>query len=286
VAERDGALAHCASVWNSNDDRIDDGLDSPGPRIVNFRNILKYDHFPLAGIIQHSMDLIRTAMETPVEIEFAVNLDPDPVNGKPTFYLLQIKHQLIDSVDVNLSVAGLDPDALFLFSEKCVGNGVVDGLRDIVWVDPEGFSPFITDELARQVEALNDQFRATGGKYLLIGPGRWGSNDHHLGIPIAWAMISCAQAIVEYAMENFQADASLGSHFFHNVTSLNIGYFTIPYPRAGSVLDFDWLRAQPEVGRTGCLVHTRLPEPLHIVMDGRRSASAIFKHLPPPKPTT
>ena len=283
-AERDGALTHSASVWDSNDDRIADGLDHPGPRIVNFRNILKYDHFPLAGIIQHSMDLIRTAMETPVEIEFAVNLDPDPVNGKPTFYLLQIKHQLIDSVDVNLSVAGLDPEALFLFSEKCVGNGVVDGLRDIVWVDPEGFSPFITDELARQVEALNDQFRASGGKYLLIGPGRWGSNDHHLGIPIAWAMISCAQAIVEYAMENFQADASLGSHFFHNVTSLNIGYFTIPYPRAGSVLDFDWLRRQPEVHRTGCLVHSRLPEPLHIVMDGRRSASAIFKQVPQPQP--
>lgn len=284
-AERDGALHHCASVWDNNDDRIRDGLDSPGPRIVNFRNILKYDQFPLARILQHLLELIRDAMETPVEIEFAVNLDPDPANGKPTFTLLQIKHQLLDNVEVNLAAADLDPADLFLFSERCVGNGVVDGLCDVVWVDPAGFDKFETPVLATLIEQLNDRFRLQGGKYVLIGPGRWGSNDRHLGIPITWSMISCAQVIVEYAMENFQADASLGSHFFHNVTSLNIGYFTVPYPRGSSVLDWDWLRAQPEVGRSGCLVHTRLETPLHIVMDGRRSASAIFKRTPeaPPK---
>ncbi|HEX7554088.1 MAG TPA: hypothetical protein VF378_11070, partial [Geothrix sp.] len=169
---------------------------------------------------------------------------------------------------------------LFLFSERCVGNGVVEGLRDIVWVDPEGFDKFETPALALQLEQLNDRFRAEGGKYVLLGPGRWGSNDVHLGIPITWPMISCAQVIVEYAMANFQADASLGSHFFHNVTSLNIGYFTVPYPRGTSLLDWDWLRQQPEVWRSGCLVHTRLTEPVHIVMDGRRSASAIFKTTP------
>ena len=115
---------------------------------------------------------------------------------------------------------------------------------------------------------------------MLIGPGRWGSSDRHLGIPIAWSMISCAQAIVEYAMENFQADASLGSHFFHNVTSLNVGYFTIPYPRGNSVLDCDWLRRQPVVSRDGCLVHSRVEVPVHLVMDGRRSCSAILKRPP------
>jgi hypothetical protein len=276
-AEKDGALQHCASVWDSNDDRIRDGLDAPGPRIVNFRNILKYDYFPLARILQHSLGLIRSAMETPVEIEFAVNLDPDPVNGKPTFYLLQIKHQLLDSADVNLTVSNVDLEKVFLFSEKCVGNGVVEGLKDIVWIDPEHFDMFTTQNLAESLEKLNDEFRAKGGKYLLVGPGRWGSRDYHLGIPVAWAMISCAQAIVEYAMENFQADASLGSHFFHNVTSLNIGYFTVPYPRGTSILDWDWLRCQPEVTREGSLVHTRVETPIRIVMDGRRSASAIFK---------
>jgi hypothetical protein len=286
-AELDGALQHCASVWDNNDDRIRDGLDHPGPRIVNFRNILKYDQFPLARILQHLLELIRDAMETPVEIEFAVNLDKDPLNGKPTFTLLQIKHQLLDNGEVNLSADTLDPGDLFLFSERCVGNGVVEGLRDIVWVDPEGFDKFETPALALQLEQLNDRFRTEGGKYVLLGPGRWGSNDVHLGIPISWSMISCAQVIVEYAMANFQADASLGSHFFHNVTSLNIGYFTVPYPRGTSLLDWDWLRQQPEVWRSGCLVHTRLATPVHIVMDGRRSASAIFKTTPadpPPEP--
>ncbi len=283
-AEKDGALNHCASVWDNNDDRIRDGLDSPGPRIVNFRNVLKYDQFPLARILQHLLELIRDAMETPVEIEFAVNLDKDPHNKKPTFTLLQIKHQLLDNGEVNLSADLLDPADLFLFSERCVGNGVVEGLRDIVWVDPEGFDKFETPALAAQLERLNDRFRSESGKYVLLGPGRWGSHDQHLGIPITWSMISCAQVIVEYAMANFQADASLGSHFFHNVTSLNIGYFTVPYPRGTSLLDWDWLRQQPEVWRSGCLVHTRLEAPVHIVMDGRRSASAIFKQTPPVPP--
>ncbi len=283
-AEKDGALWHCASVWDANDDRIRDGLDHPGPRIVNFRNILKYDQFPLPKVLQHLLELIREAMETPVEIEFAINLDKDPENGKPTFNLLQIKHQLIDNVEVNLVSGDLDPENLFLFSERCVGNGVVEGLRDIVWVDPEAFDKFETTALAAELEKLNDTFRTHGGKYVLLGPGRWGSTDRHLGIPIAWSMISCAQVIVEYAMENFQADASLGSHFFHNVTSLNIGYFTVPYPRGTARLDWDWLRQQPEVWRSGSLVHTRVEAPVHIVMDGRRSASAIFKQTPPPPP--
>lgn len=283
-AEKDGALWHCASVWDANDDRIRDGLDHPGPRIVNFRNILKYDQFPLPKVLQHLLELIREAMETPVEIEFAVNLDKDPENGKPTFNLLQIKHQLIDNVEVNLTAEDLEPENLFLFSERCVGNGVVEGLLDIVWVDPDVFDKFETTALAAELEKLNDTFRTAGGKYVLLGPGRWGSTDRHLGIPIAWSMISCAQVIVEYAMENFQADASLGSHFFHNVTSLNIGYFTVPYPRGTARLDWDWLRQQPEVWRSGSLVHTRVEAPVHIVMDGRRSASAIFKQTPPPPP--
>jgi hypothetical protein len=281
-AEAAGALTHCASVWDANDERIQDSLERPGQRIVNFRNILKYECFPLSRILQKVLETLRNAMETPVEIEFAVNLDPDPVNSKPTFYLLQVKHQLMDNAEVNLAPEDLDPAKVFLFSEKCVGNGVVDGLRDIVWVDPANFNLFNTVDLARRVEQLNDRFRSEGGKYLLIGPGRWGSTDIHLGIPITWSMISCAQAIVEYASAAFQVDASLGSHFFHNVTSLNIGYFTIPYPRGTAILDFDWLRQQPEVYRSGCLVHTRVEQPIHIVMDGRRSASAVFKETPPP----
>jgi len=279
-AEADGALWHLASVWDANDDRIRDGLDQPGARVVNFRNVLKYESFPLARILRHLLELIREAMETPVEIEFAVTLDKDPLNKRPTFSLLQIKHQLQDATDVTLAPEKLVRDEVFLFSDRCVGNGVVEGLYDIVWVDPDRFDKFETADLARRLEARNEALRATHTRYVLVGPGRWGSSDKHLGIPVSWSMISGAQVIVEYAMENFQADASLGSHFFHNVTSLNIGYFTVPWPRGASVLDWEWLRAQPEVWRSGSLVHTRLAAPVHIVMDGRRSASAIFKGVP------
>ena len=282
-AERDGALTHCASTWDFQDDRLRDGLDVPGPRIVNFRNVLKYDQFPLAAILKRSLELMRDAMETPVEIEFAVDLSPDPRNGKPTFFLLQVKHQLMDCAEVNLERSELDPESLFLFSDKCVGNGLVEGLRDIVWVDPALFDKFATMELAAEVEALNDEFRAQGGKYVLLGPGRWGSSDRFLGIPITWPMISCAPVIAEFSLEELRTDASLGSHFFHNVTSLNIGYFSVPYPPGTNVLDWEWLRAQPVMSRRGALVHSRAEEPLHVVMDGRHGCSAIFKRAPAPK---
>jgi CheY-like chemotaxis protein len=276
-AERDGALAHCASTWDWNDDRIRDGLDLPGPRIVNFRNVLKYDQFPLAGILNRCLDLLRGAMETPVELEFAVNLDEDPRTGKPTFFLLQVKHQLATGQECSLEGEDLSAERVFLYSQKGVGNGLVEDLQDIVWVDPERFDKFTTPELAEAVERVNDGFRSRGGRYVLIGPGRWGSSDRFLGIPITWPMISCARVIVEYSMEGLRADASMGSHFFHNVTSLNIGYFTVPWPPEPNRLDWEWLRAQPELVRDGALVHTRLPKPLRVVMDGRQTAAAVFK---------
>lgn len=276
AGEADGSLTHCASTWDADDERIRDGLGQ-GARILNFRNVVKYDQFPLAPVLQHTLALMRDAMETPVEIEFAVNLDRDPDSGKPTFYLLQIKHQQVEGSDVHLDMAKLQKEALFLFSDKCVGNGVVEDLQDIVWVDPLGFDLFGTVELAMEVERMNQLFRSVNGRYLLIGPGRWGSSDRHLGIPITWPMISCARAIVEYSTTELCADASLGSHFFHNVTSLNIGYFTIPYPMGANHLDWEWLRSLEVVERRGCLVHSRCFEPLHVVMDGRRSVSAVFK---------
>jgi hypothetical protein len=278
-AEADGALRHLASVWDANDDRIRDGLDQPGLRIVNFRNVLKYDQFPLAPILQHLLRVLPDATQTPVELEFAVNLDKDPHNGRPTFYLLQIKHQRRDGSDVHLPEE-LDPDVVFLRSERCVGNGVVDGLCDIVWVDPDVFDPFGTVAIAEQLDALNARFLAEGRRMLLVGPGRWGSSDRFLGIPVAWPMISAARVIVEYATPTFQADPSLGSHFFHNVTSLNIGYLTVPWPRGNALLDWEWLRAQPVVAREGALVHTRVPVPLRVVMDGRRGVSVVLKEPP------
>jgi len=276
-AERDGALAHCASVWDADDQQLRPGLYRPGPRVVNFMNVVKYDQMPLARVLRTTLDLVREAMETPVELEFAVDLGPDPVNRKPTFYLLQIKHQLQDSEDCSLD--GLHPGdpSLLLASERCVGNGVVEGLQDVVWIDPAAFDKTQTPWLAERLEGLNDAFRAANRRYLLLGPGRWGSRDRYLGIPVTWPAISCARLIVEYALPDFQVDASLGSHFFHNVTALNIGYCSVPHPSSTSRIDWDWLRTQPEAARQGALVHTRLEQPLRIRMDGRRGICAAFK---------
>lgn len=276
-AERDGALTHCAAVWDADDQRIREGLDRPGLRIVNFMNVVKYDQMPLARVLRTTLDLVREAMETPVELEFAVDLEPAAANGKPTFYLLQIKHQLQDSEDGSLGDVAPEDPRLLLLSDRCVGNGVLEGLQDVVWIDPAAFDKTQTPDLAEALERLNDRFRAENRRYLLLGPGRWGSRDRYLGIPVTWPAISCARLIVEYALPDFQVDASLGSHFFHNVTALNIGYCSVPHGGSGSRIDWDWLRALPVAAREGAVVHTRLDQPLRILMDGRRGACAAFK---------
>ncbi len=277
-AERHGALTHCASVWDANDQCLRPGLDRPGLRVVDFMNVVKYDQVPLAAILRATLDMIREAMETPVEIEFAVDLEPDPIHGKPTFYLLQIKHQLQDSEPIQLEAEPDPTDArLFLLSKRCVGNGRIEGLVDLLWIDPEAFDKTQTLAIAEALERFNDTFRVQNRRYALLGPGRWGSRDRYLGIPVTWPAISCARFIVEYALPDFQVDASLGSHFFHNVTALNVGYASIPYPPQHVRLDWAWLRTQPVVQRHGALVHTRLEVPLRILMDGRRGICAVFK---------
>jgi len=220
--------------------------------------------------------VVKNAMETPVEIEFAVNLEPDK-NGKPTFYLLQIKHLLRDEKECTIQTDSLVNEELFLLTHKGMGNGFVEDLTDVVWVDPELFDKSFTREMALEIEGLNIDLKKQGRKYVLLGPGRWGTRDRWLGIPISWPQISCAKVIIEYALENFIVDASLGSHFFHNVTSMNIGYFTIPHNSPPNFIDWKWLREQPVIGRTKYFVHSRLPKPLRIVMDGRKGVSAIFK---------
>ncbi|MFZ2955548.1 MAG: PEP/pyruvate-binding domain-containing protein [Candidatus Ozemobacteraceae bacterium] len=275
-AETDGILNFTASVWDQSDMRLRVGLDGPGPRVLNFAYILKYDLFPLAKVLQVMLGVIRDAMETPVEIEFAVNLEPEK-NGKPSFYLLQIKHLLRDEKECLIDLEDLSPPELFLYTNRGMGNGMIEDLTDIVWVDPLKFDKSMTREMAAEAELLNEQFKKDGKKFVLLGPGRWGTRDRWLGIPISWPQISHARVIVEYSLDDFRVDASLGSHFFHNVTSLNIGYFTIPFDLAPNFIDWDWLRAQEVKNRTNFFVHTRLQKPLRIQMDGRKGIAVIFK---------
>jgi CheY-like chemotaxis protein len=276
-AEADGVMAHCGSVWDFRDQCFRPGVQAQGPRVVNFGNILKYESFPLPKVLKLILEIINTSMETPAEIEFAVDLEPG-AGGKPTFYLLQIKHLLRNDEQCSVSLDHVNPRDVLLYSDRGMGNGINRDLTDIVWVDPAVFDKMRTPEMGSEIEALNEKLKQQGRHYVLLGPGRWGTRDRWLGIPIDWPQISHARVIVEYGLEDFLVEASQGSHFFHNVTSMNIGYFTVPYQSPPCFIDWNWLRTLEVVEHTGFFVHSRVPEPLRIVMDGRRSVSVIFKH--------
>ena len=275
-AEGDGTVQHCTSIWDEQSGSIRTGSDSHGPRIVNFADILKYDYFPAAQMLDALLGIIKSSMGTPVKIEFAVDLNAHD-NGKPSLYLLQVKPLLANLEDFSFDIGDLDKKDLLLYSEKAMGNGAISDLRDIVYANPRAFDRSRTVEMTRELEMLNDVMKKEGRRYILIGPGRWGSRDRWLGIPVRWPHISNARIIVETELPDFRVDSSLGSHFFHNITSKNIGYFYIPLGSDENFIDWEWLERQPVAGRTEHFVHARTEQPLVAKMDGRKSVSVIYK---------
>jgi len=215
-------------------------------------------------------------MGTPVEIEFAVSLDDS--DGKiPTFYILQIKPLIREVQNLEISISSTDNDKLILYTDHGMGNGIIEELEDIIYCDPKLFDKTKTVEMAKEIEVVNKFMKENNRKYILIGPGRWGSRDRWLGIPVTWAQISNARIIVEAGLKDFHADASLGSHFFHNVTSMNIGYFTVPYVSEKSFIAWDWLEKQENTKHGEYFVHTKLVKPVKILMNGRKGISVIYK---------
>ncbi len=278
-AESDGTLEMCVSTYSMENDYLAPGMPFAGPRIVDFSNILKYNAIPLANTLQVLLKLFREAMGSPVEMEYAINLKPGE-NSQPTFYILQIKPLIRSEEQVEVDPLSHDRNHLLLYAEKGMGNGVVRNLRDVVFVEPHRFSSLVTQEIAREVSNFNSYFEETGTEYILIGPGRWGTNDHFTGIPVYWAGISKARIIVEIGLQDFPLEASLGSHFFHNVTSMNVGYFSIPHNSAVSFLNFEILEAQEVVRSAGYIRHVRFSEPLTVMMDGHRR-QALIRIEPP-----
>ena len=275
-AQEHGALQYCVSTWDYQNNRLQVGGELPGPRIVNFAYILKYDYFPLAKVLEVVLDIVKGAMGTPVEIEFAVDLNKAG-NGKPNFYILQIKPLLGDLEEYNLDLSEVRREELVLYSDRAMGNGRIDGLKDIIFVDPERFDKTRTVEMTREIEELNNLMKQEDRGYILIGPGRWGSRDPWLGIPVNWNHISNVKVIVEAELPDFKVDPSLGSHFFHNVTSMNIGYFDIPCNSAANFIDWEWLRSHKAAHRSEHLVHLRFEDSLVAKMDGRKRISVVFK---------
>jgi len=273
-AEADGTLDLCVSTYIMESDYLAPGMSFPGPRIVDFSNILKYNAIPLADTLKVLLRLFREAMGSPVEMEYAIDLKPGD-NGLPTFYILQIKPLIRSEEQVEIDPLSHDKKNLLLYAEKGMGNGIIRNIRDIVYVEPHRFSSIITHEIAREVSEFNKYFEETNTEYILIGPGRWGTNDHFTGIPVYWAGISKARVIVEIGLHDFPLDGSLGSHFFHNVTSMNVGYFSVPHNSSSSFLNLDILEKKEVIRSAGYIRHIRFEEPLTVMMDGHSRQALI-----------
>ncbi len=273
-AERHGTLKHCVSVYDPENDRITPGLDVAGPRIINFANILKFDYIPMAKTLEMILNVVKEALGTPVEIEYAIDLDRDD-QGRVSFYLLQLK-PLVGSVDdFEIEMDRVDKESILLYGERSMGNGKVDDIRDVVFVKSDSFDKTRTQEIIPEIEQLNAEMVSKDRKYILIGPGRWGTRDRFIGIPLVWTQISNARVIVEMSLPEFPLDASLGSHFFHNVTSMNVGYFSIQHDSATDYIDWETMKQQKVVSDMKYTTHIEFEEPLTIVMDGKKRTSLI-----------
>lgn len=276
-AERHGTIRHLASVYDVENNRIVPGLTHAGPRIINFSNILKYNYIPLAATIEAVLDVVKEAMGAPVEIEYAVDLNRDS-EMKASFYLLQIKPLIGSMEDYSFDQEKIDPEHVLMISEKGMGNGLINDITDVIYIDVAAFDKRKTLEMAEEIEALNDWMRKHNRKYLLIGPGRWGTRDRWIGIPVNWPQISAAKVIVETSLEGYPLDASSGSHFFHNVTSMNVGYFSVMQELQGSFIKWEILDKQELVQRTTYFNHVRFPKPIEIKMDGKKRMAAAIWH--------
>ena len=280
VAERQGTLTHCVSVYDPESDTVYPGIRKTGPRIVNFANILKHNYVELAKALELILELGKEAMGTAIEIEYAVDLNRDK-QGKASFYLLQIK-PLISSIqkcDVNLKK--VKKKDIILFSEKGMGNGCEEDISDLIYVDPKYFDKGKTREMALEIEKFNATMQEARKKYILIGPGRWGTRDRWIGIPVRWHQISNAKVIVETSMDDFPLDASSGSHFFHNVTTMGVGYFTIQSEISKSYIHYDILKKQKVVKKGEFFKHISFNEPVSVKMDGKKGIYLIHTNKKP-----
>lgn len=273
-AERHGNLRHLASVFDMENSRIVPGITHAGPRIVNFSNILKYNYIPLAQTIEVVLDVVKEAMGAPVEIEFAVDLNRDD-QFRASFYLLQIKPLIGSMQDYSFDIGKIEPERILLLSEKGMGNGLIDDVTDVIYIDTAVFDKSKTLEMVAEIEGLNNDMRKHDRKYVLIGPGRWGTRDRWIGVPVNWPQISSAKVIVETSLEGYPLDASSGSHFFHNVTSMNVGYFSVQQEMSGSFIRWEVLDRQELIQRTTHFRHVRFKKPLNIKMDGKKRIAAI-----------
>ena len=276
AAEADGTLAHVGSTWSPESDAIHDGLSRPGSRLVTFAPVLKHGLFPLAEVLSLLMEAGAKGMGAPVEIEFAVSLEPGP-GGAREFGFLQMRPLALSREAEALEMGEVPDEAVLCRSTRLLGSGRLEGIRDLVVVDFQRFERARSREAAQEVGRVNAELLEAGTPYVLIGVGRWGSRDPWLGIPVTWDQVSGAQVIVETGLRDLKVTPSQGTHFFQNLTSFNVGYFTINPENGDGFVDWDWLDARPARSHAAHVRHLRLDEPVVVNMNGRKSEGLILK---------
>ncbi len=273
-----GSLEYIASIWDPHEGRLIPGLGKKGQLLISFDHIVKYNYFPLADVIRDLLEIGQAAFGLPVEIEFAVNLHNQPEDEHPpSFDILQIRPLGLSEHDIEFSWKEIPTEQLFLYTEDGMGNGQIDGLRDIVFIEPRKFDKMQTVEMRQEIGVINQEMRHKNREYILIAPGRWGSQDRFLGIPVKFAEISQARVIVEIGLKDFNIDPSQGTHFFHNMIAMKIGYFNIPYFSKNDFLNWDWLLAQTVQRQGDYFTHVRLQQPVEVRMDGKTGRALICK---------
>lgn len=272
-AEIDGTLHVAGSVWSPDNQAFYDGLSRPGIRVVSFAHILKNNVFPLAALLSRVLQVGEEGMNTPVEIEYAANLDTAP----PEFAVLQMRPFSKASDDLDVEIGSFAQSQVLCTSASALGNGVTRNILDIIYVRPDTFDRVRTPDIAREVARANERLKEEGRTSLLIGLGRWGTSNPSLGIPVTWPQISTARVLIESTMEGFKVEPSQGSHFFHNLTSLGIKYLSVEPQSTDNYIDWSWLEGLPSALEGDFVRHVRLPTPVEVRVDGRHRRGVVLK---------
>ncbi len=273
----DGSLDLIAGSYNMNDRIIRDGLSAKGAPVVTFSSILKYDTFPLCSILKDLIQIGKTGMGCPVELEFAVTFDRDR-KVPPTFAVLQIR-----PLTLSYDIGGVaiekneNREKVLIRSDRALGNGIVNSIRDIVFIVPRKFDSSRTIDIAHEVGVMNNMLTESSSPYMLIGPGRWGTLDRWLGVPVKWNQISGVSIMVETALEDFNIEPSQGTHFFQNIVSKGIGYIYTAIDSKSSFIDWSWIENQGTRTELQFVGHVRLPSPLTVKIDGRSGRAIVEK---------
>ena len=273
-ADKDGALQFIASTYDPYDMVIRDGIYPGGRKVITFANILQHDVFPLAKILQLVQQYGQAEMRRPVEIEFAVLLNQAKKTG--TFYMLQIRPMVDVKADLSEDLNLISEDSLLLKSFNSLGHGVMEDIHDLVYVKTDGYSASNNPAIAYEIEKLNRKFLDEGKNYVLVGPGRWGSSDSWLGIPVKWPHISAARVIVEAGLTNYRVDPSQGTHFFQNLTSFGVGYFTINAYMNDGIYNQAYLNEQKAVEETNFLRHIHFEKSIKVKKDGKKKIGVVM----------